>query len=201
MNLNYIIFIGVVVIFLGCLYFAFNRSYQTDILKSNDEDWRDLEFSITSFEIKDNVAIIKTAGKYKGKTVGFGAEIPVKFRLSILDEDGGEIEKGSFFSLGCRSNRFINVLSEIYGCDCSKKMRKRISFDIIALDDCDLTDYASKKIRYMTKLFFDSGEEDGYYCEMFLNINSDTMKLEFCEKDTDYRESIMEAFTESECPS
>lgn len=192
MSLSSVIWIGgIIVVVFVCSSFVFNKSNETNILMENHEEWRDLAFNITSFEIKGDVAILKTAGMYKGKTIGFGIEIPVKIRLSIFDEQGPEVEKGSIFSLGNKSNRFIHALSEIYGYPCHENMAKKIFYDIIALKDCDLTHYKSGEFHYATKVFFDSYREEGYYCEAFININSETMKLEFREKDSDYRENII----------
>jgi hypothetical protein len=96
----------------------------------------------------------------------------------------------TYRSIGADSDTFVQVLDELYGTKLSPKvMIGEVRFTGISLGG-DPRDLQSGPVKI--KLFFESDKQDEY-AELFTNIQLADHRLEFHEKDPDYRLAVIKA--------
>ncbi|MEM1107209.1 MAG: hypothetical protein AAGH99_00785 [Planctomycetota bacterium] len=94
---------------------------------------------------------------------------------------------------GVESDRLVCMLAELYGISIDiNKMVERETFTVIALHQGDL-DFSSMGVKL--KLFGKDEEpfDDDAYYESFLNIDLANQLVFWNEKDTDYRQQLINA--------
>src|SRR5262249_545654 len=96
-------------------------------------------------------------------------------------------------SIGIESNAFIEKLSVLYELtNDNNYMKNTIPFTSFALGG-DPRAFVNEYIKF--KVFYDDQDELGLYSEFYININLLKRILEMKEKDIEYRENILKAFS------
>jgi|GEM_PF-857728 len=164
--------------------------------------FQDVFLKIVSEEkIKDSYVYI-AKGLSKSKVVGLKFEIKSNLPNGI-NSDGSLDAKNGFIrnaikisSIGEESDEFLKAISKLYGFPTDKKfINSTLSPTAFSLNKSIVE--VEKLGYYKFKLFFRDGENDKEedYCELFFNINTNEKTIEFFEKDSEYRKSLIKAFT------
>lgn len=147
--------------------------------------------------------------------VGFSADIPIVGWDQQVDNQDGE----AFYSFwgpvtlrsrGNESDRLLALLAEYYGCPPPSPQRSNWLGKLVQITDkllakgwklssqidclavgiqSDPALIAEEPVRL--KLFFDDGERDGHYAEIFLNIDVPSGYCALNEKDEAYRQEAV----------
>ena len=163
---------------------------------SEEEGLIDLVFAIAESKSNaDGSSSFHAQGLHRGGKVGLRVFLRPSWKEGTLGPRMTTFQGEVLYeSTGEESDRFVQVLGELYQSSvCPKMMRKgQIPFTAITLggNPHDLS-LAPVKI----KLFFESEAED-QYAEIYTNIDAKKSRLEIMEKDPDYRESVMRAIGE-----
>jgi hypothetical protein len=166
-----------------------------EVTSESDEGYYDLLFFVEEHKVlPDGSQSIRVSGKHKGRQLGFELVLGSGWKSgSVAPEVPIVTYQGSvlYRSIGEDSDAFVQVLDELYGTKLnSKTMRKEIPFTAISLEGNpqDLAKGITK-----IKLFFE-GDNEEEYAELFTNIHLSVRRLEFREKDEEYRPAIVKAF-------
>ena len=165
-----------------------------EITAESEEGYYDLIFYIEEHkQLPDGSQTIRASGKHKGRPLGFELVLGPTWKSGSVTPDLPLVtHQGSitYRSTGADSDAFVEVLDELYDTKLnSRSMRKETPFTAISLegDPSDLAQGIAK-----IKLFFESDKEDKY-AELFTNIHLGARRLEFREKDEEYRSAIVQA--------
>lgn len=165
-----------------------------EVTSEEEDGFHDLVFYIQDYNrMSDGSQSIRASGIYKGRKLGFEVVLGPTWKSGSLDKSIPLVTYQGFVtyhSTGIESDSFIQTVDELYGTKLSPKMMsKQTRFTGISLegDPRDLSKGSTK-----IKLFFES-ENDDEYAELFSNIELDTRRFEFHEKDPDYRPAIVKA--------
>lgn len=165
-----------------------------EITSESEEGYYDLIFYIEEHkQLPDGSQTIRASGKHKGRPLGFELVLGPAWKSGSVTPDIPLVtHQGSitYRSTGADSDAFVQVLDELYDTKLnSKSMRKETPFTAISLegDPSDLARGIAK-----IKLFFESDKEDEY-AELFTNIHLGARRLEFREKDEEYRSAVVKA--------
>lgn len=178
------------------LYRVYRFFFKKKFVETNTENitmgtFFDIKFILEDYAILENgsVAISVNIGKYED-----ALEIIVPNNLSSFSfnkEIGFSIKKD-----GDGADQILKEISEGYKLPNNLSFTdKEIKGSIVALSDVNFNN-VDEEIKY--KLFFnedDETEEGNTYAEMFLNVDLKNGTVEFAEKDMEYRENIIKAFS------
>ncbi len=201
-SLRYLLIMGIFSTLFSCV--SDKKNKDNDLIEINSrvqDEFQDIVLSVVESELKnteDYELIVK--GKYNGQTVGLKIKIKDKLKAGLanggmdgFDTTAVALNGVSFHSIGEESDNLIKILSKLYEYPSSKPFTKNeISFDMFSLngEQADLS-----KGYFKFKLFFDPYDSLGLYSELFLNVNLPKNEVEINEKDFEYREAIVKAFT------
>lgn len=163
-----------------------------------EEGWSDIFLKITEDTKTDTSHIYIAKGLYKNKIVGLQIEVSSKIGAGIVD---GTLEGKVGFvanavqlkSIGEESDELVKALADLYDQHTNEGFTKHIiSATAFSLNEkavnLDKNDY------YKLKLFF-AEDDENFYSEIFLNINTEKGEIEIHEKDEEYREPIIKLWT------
>lgn len=145
-----------------------------------------------SKELEDGIVSVRVQGSMMDDDIGFYIDVLPNWRPQVVDSNltiyWGNVR---YRTIGSGSDRFLSILADHYGFSAqSRTMAPMINFTAAGLQ----TDPREiKSIPLTMKLFFDQGPE-GTYAEFFTNIDLKGAKMEFREKDEEYRARIVSAF-------
>jgi len=187
-----------ILILMGFLNFIKGQNNLKQIDISEESDFVDLQLTITKYwqdEHKNHICQVK--GLWQKDTVGFEIAFRSDLQLGIID---GEVDKTrfykqgiNFYSVGALSNNFIKALTGLYKTDNkSLMMIEKVESTTFVLDG-QPEKFDSDYIK--TKIFFDDMDEKGFYSEWYVNVNLKNKILELKEKDSEYRENIINMLT------
>lgn len=167
------------------LTFTCDRNIPDIIIENVDGGFVNLALNISEIKIDSNGRILVTAESlYQQEKIGF--QIEILNDPNILQPIWG---KGYFINTGKNTERFINLLANLYSVNQKQAKQKKIPISLTYLSG-EPRLINSEPIH--TKFFFNSetGEEE-YYAEVFINIDANKKILEFHEKDDEYRKSLI----------
>jgi hypothetical protein len=165
-----------------------------EITADSEEGFVDLTFRIHGHKpLPDGSQSIRAAGVYKGRKLVYDVILGPTWKSGKLNTNVPiKISQGvvTYRRVGPESDAFLQVLDELYGSRLSPRaMAADTPFTAISLEG-DPGDLASGPTKI--KLFYETGGEDRY-AELFTNIDLAARKLEFHEKDQEYRKKVVQA--------
>jgi len=168
--------------------------------RSYEDGFSDIFLRITDRNKTGKSRIYIAKGLFMGKTVGLQFEIMNDIPNGISFD--GEVTKLGFVreavkikSIGPESDEFVKALGELYFSPTGKSFSKRIVVATAFSLNQRVADL-NRSGDYKFKLFFESDNENAY-CEIYFNINTHAGIIELREKDNDYREKLLDAFTDN----
>jgi hypothetical protein len=125
---------------------------------------------------------------YKGRDVGFDVQITPQGNENGFHNTGIELK-----SLGKASDDFLKALASIYNLKVTSDLQFINSFSTTY---ANLDEIAGKKSQdIVSKLFLGDPNSEKDYGEVYLNIYEGQGKVEVLEKDIEYRQSVIKAFS------
>lgn len=187
-----------ILLIMGFLNFLKGQNNLKQIDISEEADFVDMQLTITKYwqdENKNHICQVK--GLWQNDTVGFEIAFRPDMRLGIID---GDIDKTrfykegvNFYSIGKLSDNFIRALIGLYKMDIQPlKMVDKIETMAFVLGG--QPEYFDSEF-VKTKVFLDDTDEKGLYAEWYVNIDLNNTILELKEKDSGYRENIINMLT------
>jgi hypothetical protein len=157
-----------------------------------DDGFADIDLPMATFN-RDEVGghEVVARGVHQGRRIGFQVRLEPTWECQAL-EDGAIKElywgRAEISSIGEESDRFLRLLGELYGTSIdAKKMRERTPFLAVSLSGNPA--YLEKRPVKM-KLFYESEIEERD-ADFYINVDVQARRVEFREKDTDYRRGII----------
>ncbi len=165
-----------------------------EITAETEEGFVDLLFYIAEHQsLADGSHSLVAAGRHKGRAVGFQVVVGTTWTKGKPDKDVPvDIRPGAvlYRSIGAESDAFLQVLDDLYGTKVHPKaMVGERRFAAISLSG-DPKNLAAGPVKI--KLFYEPGPDDRY-AEFFTNIDLARRRLEFREKDPEYRKPVVRA--------
>jgi hypothetical protein len=158
-----------------------------------DDGFVDLTFALERRSAREFVA----HGTHRGTAVAFSVELGRAWDSS--DAGGITLMRGRAVlrSVGARSDAFVRALAGLYGIDePGASMLAAVEVEAVALGgDPQRLDEGSVRL----KLFFNSDGDasEALYAEAYLNLDLAAGRLDFNEKDHDYRRPLLGALTKA----
>jgi hypothetical protein len=171
-----------------------NMKVFADARVSIEEGFIDIDFHITSYKTdKNGTVIFEICDKMNGTDIGFLLEIDNEWNIKPIENVNGNFYWGSgrICFTGDLTDEFIKQLSDIYKMQYKIPTRNNINVIVLGL----ASDPRLYKTQFVHTKFFlnpDTINEDNY-AEIFVNIDIENMELQFHEKDSDYRQSLINA--------
>jgi len=164
-----------------------------EITSENEEGFVDLVFAVAEHKtLADGSQSIKAAGRHKGQAVGFEVVLGPLWEGKANKDGRIEMRYGTatFRRAGPESDVFLRVLADLYASSAKPKaMADEREFKAVSLRG-NPRDLAGGPVKI--KLFFEPGPDDRY-AEFYTNIDLAARRLEFREKDPDYRTRVIRA--------
>ncbi|MGK9123897.1 hypothetical protein M1D52_07240 [Olivibacter sp. SA151] len=170
-----------------------------DSRPSLDTGYVDIFLKSVLTVVTDSSYIYVSKGFYKNKIVGLRVEVTNNIGAGITD---GKMNAHNGFcangvritSLGIESNNFLQALAKLYGRPTNKSFSSvplyASAFSLNETEaDLGRNDY------YRFKLFFEDNN-DKFYGEIFMNVNTESKEIEFFEKDIEFRDQIIHFLAE-----
>ena len=137
--------------------------------------------------------MIRASGLHRGQPVGFEVLLGSNWRGGSSDKELPlVIYQGTvtYRSLGAESDAFVQVLDDLYGTRAGvRTMAVETRFTGLSLEG-NPGKLAEGPVKI--KLFYESGDEKDYV-EFFTNVELGKRRIEFREKDPEYRPAIIRA--------
>lgn len=157
---------------------------------AEEEGWVDC-----AFEASRRGSRIEARARYDGEVVGFSVGLPAEWEPVSF---GPDVPLAAFrgrvalHSSGAESDRFVRALAARYGEPApAARMAARVICTGITLEG---DPRALDRGRVRIKLFF-AEDDEARYAEAYLNLTLPARRLEFNEKDEDYRANLLRALT------
>jgi len=163
---------------------------------STEEGFVDIDLPIADVRREADGAVAITArALIDNVIVGFAIDIRRDWKATPLSgSDFLYFGKVSLRSLGEDSNRFVALLARLYKVSQpSRPMLVKLELVAVGLAD-DPSKVMTTPVRM--KLFFDPDDEGSGEAEVYVNVDVAARKLQFNEKDPEYREPLVRALTE-----
>jgi hypothetical protein len=159
------------------------------------EDFVDVVLKIVRDTCNSNTHTYDAYGFNNGTLVGLQIAIATSFENGIdingLINNNAFTSKGVILkSVGKESDEFIKALSFLYGYP-NEKIHFRRQVEATSFSQNPNSGKLDNKGEYKFKLFFNENDNE-LYSEIFLNINTSTGYIQFLEKDSKYRKSIVQ---------
>ena len=171
-----------------------------DIIDKQEDGFIDLKLEIRKLEVKDGYFVIDAYASYKKQLLQLCFYVKENMEgFTRLENSGIDFkfyEEGiKIKSVGNYSDDFLKALIEVYQLhDFKGKMKKEVITTCVTLEESHF-ELLSKKVNSKC-IFNPDDEDDERYAELYLNFDVPNGIIEFKEKDSDYRENIVKAFTE-----
>lgn len=163
---------------------------------NTEEGFVDIGLTVTHISrSRDGVTSVTARGKMNGAAAGFVIDIfpgwtPQKLEDADLLLHWGKVR---YRSIGPDSDHFVGELARLYGLPvATRQMPARIDFSAVSLEG---NPDELPNVRVRMKLFFESDDESGY-AEVYTNLDLPAKRVEFHEKDPEYREPLVRALSE-----
>lgn len=182
---------------MGILFSLYTTVFGSKVEKgtlSKEDGFVDIDLPIVdSKKTPTGLVSVIARGEVRGKVVAFAVDINPSWKRKLTDDKMIAFYWGSgqFRSVGQESDNFVHLLAEMYQRpDLQASMPARIAVEAVGLanDPSDVFKSPTKM-----KFFFNS-DSDKNYAEVFLNLDIPAKKLEFHEKDPEYREPLLRTF-------
>ena len=178
--------------FISC-----NKSNElVDITSKIEKDtgFIDLVLSISEKKETDSTFVYSAIGLYNSVEVGIEISLKKGIKAGIVNGEmkNAFVNKGiSIKSIGDKSNKFLNSISELYGIPKQNLIMKsgEIILTCANLNDKDI-DYENGQYKF--KIFMET-ENDAP--ELFVNFDFNENQIQLNEKDTEYRNGIVDYLT------
>jgi hypothetical protein len=159
-----------------------------------EEGFVDIALTITETKTStDGTISVVARGKLNGATVGFIVDVLPEWSTSPIEGTDSHFYWGKirYRSTGAESNEFVAALARLYGSsERPGPMASTIEASAVGLDS-DPRSLNTTPVR-MKAFFFEDGPEDRY-AEVYTNIDLQQKRLEFHEKDPEYRLPLLKA--------
>jgi hypothetical protein len=132
---------------------------------------------------------------HKGRPVAFAVALSTTWNAQEVEGTTVSLHWGEaqLISVGNESDGFVQALDEVYGTGLGVlQMRGNVKFLAVSLAGHPLR-IEGEPIKL--KLFFEH-EADDRYAEVYLNCDSEESRVEFHEKDPDYRRAVVLALSQ-----
>ncbi len=160
---------------------------------AREDGFVDIDLPIVdSGKAGDGVVSVTARGEVRGTVVGFAVDIEPRWKEKRTGNREIAFYRGraTIRSIGRESDAFVRVLAELYRHPGLRaNMPRRIDAEAVGLLD-DPRNVLSRPTRM--KLFF-GPESEKDYAEVFLNLDIPAGRLEFHEKDPEYRIPLLRA--------
>ena len=165
------------------------------ITSESDEGFVDLVFAATDGKrISDGRFRVDAMGMHGGHTVGFGVVLGRAWERRKAGE-ALFVHWGTVWlvSLGESSNQFVASLDALYGVNCGvKRMAPEKVVSAVSLKG-NPSNAPDEPVRM--KLFFEDDRGDRYG-EIYINIDFRARRLQFHEKDEEFRSAVVLALSQ-----
>ncbi len=152
----------------------------------------DIDFFINSHSVnKDGSFLVNVSNLLKGEQAGFAIYLGSKWASKKIENSREAFYwgNGRFINTGKNTDKFIEILSRLYGTSLPSINQKEIEVVIVGLAN-DPRKFATREVKM--KFFFNSDSDNQeLYSEIFVNINLAEQTLEFHEKDPEYRQPLI----------
>ncbi|HEY0623684.1 hypothetical protein [Sphingomonas sp.] len=159
--------------------------------------WCDLTFEIAerSFDSGKACWVLSMTARHGQETVGFSARLPVQGWREQVNGEGDEAFRSYWGpvwlgSSGERSDRLLKLLDEYYGLATDSALTFVNEIECLAVgimsDPARMAEEPTKM-----KLFFDNGEDEELYGEVFFNLDLPEGYVGLNEKDPEYRKPLV----------
>jgi len=163
----------------------------------NNEGFCDIDFIITKTEKLDNGSIRIVANNLlEKKEVYISLIINDTWREKPIENTNGSFYWGTGVLETSHDGfqKFVNILSELYSIEKPTSIKKEdIQIGLVGLAN-DPKRMSSEYTR-MKAFFNPDTENEDIYAELFINVNIVRKVLQFHEKDSDYRTSLLKALS------
>jgi len=190
-------------IFIFCLVLVLfscsNKTEKTNILDLSNlkstEGWFDIPLSVTETEELNEYYEYTAKGILNNDTIGIKIRLKKNIPPGFVNGEPKNmfLEKGiEFISNGNESDRLLSFMASKYGVDkANLKFKKGQIFTCANLNQSK-PNYKTGENKF--KIFLEGHEEA--YAELFVNFNFSEKVISFNEKDTEYREALIDLLKE-----
>ncbi|MCC5451908.1 hypothetical protein LMJ53_09255 [Rheinheimera sp. UJ51] len=163
-----------------------------EVVVGEEEGFVDLSFTISnSKKLESGSYEVVVKGNLKGDKVGFAIELLPSWNPQAVEGINDAFYWGEAFfkNTGAESEAFIRSLASLYGATLSDaSVPDKVYAQVVGLA-CN-PEHLDVSVCKMKFFFNPDGEED-LYSEVFINIDLAEKRLEFNEKDNDYRAPLL----------
>ena len=162
-----------------------------DVTAESEEGFVDFDLRLIRLEVADDGSTqVEAWGQHDGTALAFLAVLLPEWKAQPIEGMAGHWYWGSVLlrSVGAPSDAFVQALDALYGTSLGiHGMHAEIRFAAVGIDDDPRT--VNDEPVHM-KLFFEHSDE-GRYAEVYLNVDAPARRVEFHEKDADYRRPLL----------
>ena len=163
-----------------------------EVVVGEEDGFVDLSFTISSSKkLESGSHEVAVKGKLKGEKVGFVIELLPSWNPQAVEgiDDAFYWGEAFFKSTGSESEAFIKSLATLYGANVNNaSVPDKVYAQVVGLA-CNPEKLEVTPCKM--KFFFNPDGEEDLYSEVFINIDFAAKKLEFNEKDNDYRAPLL----------
>ena len=168
--------------------------YPESLVQDDEEGgFVDLDLRLTRLDVRPaGTFFAEGRGWHKGRKIGFALELAAEWTTTPIGDSDSFFYWGSGIlrSIGVQSNAFLATLAKLYGLPVPRRpMRLATSVAVVGLAN-DPRLLRKKPTRM--KLFFES-KDAKRYAEVYVNVIAPEQRIEFHEKDPDYRKPLLRA--------
>lgn len=169
-----------------------------EIWKPSEEGWYDIDLTITSVKMEnDGYLSVVAKGLFRGKEVGLKVSFAPNMKPGLLN---AEVDRTAFTkngivysSIGPESDKLIKAIAALYKVELPRpKFSEHIPVTSFALEEHP---FDLRKDNVHFKVFFNDQGDENEYAELFTNIDIPEKRLEFHEKDEEYRRNVVRALS------
>ncbi len=163
-----------------------------EVVVGEEDGFVDLTFTISnSKKLESGSYEVVVKGNLKGDIVGFAIELLPSWNPQSVEgiDDPFYWGEAFFKNTGEESVAFIRSLASLYGATVSgASVSNEVYAQVVGLA-CNPEQLEVSPCKM--KFFFNPDGEEALYSEVFINIDLSENKLEFNEKDNDYRTPLL----------
>jgi hypothetical protein len=167
-----------------------------DVTAESEEGFADLDFRLIRCEEGNDLGHqVEAWGLYNGKPVAFAVTLEPDWEPQPIESTSDYWYWGWVVlrSVGSASDELVQTLDALYGTKLGlRHMRRETRWRAVGLAD-DPRGILEQPVRM--KLFFEHDDE-ARYAEVYLNIDAKAQRVEFHEKDEEYRRPVLLALGE-----
>jgi hypothetical protein len=156
----------------------------------------DLDLRLTRLDIRpDGTFLAEARGTHGSRTLGFALALDAEWKATPIGNSKSFFYWGSgaVRSIGVESDAFLASLAQLYGLSVlTRPMRPETRVAVVGLAD-DPRLLATRPTRMKLSL---ESEEPNSYAEVYVNVIAPKRRIEFHEKDPEYRKPLLRALGE-----